>query len=192
MFFHSMVIRLFYPFIQGTANYSHKKLHSFSSDDSSATAIITASLNQLKRLALLFQKRHPSTMWAILVNPPLVQLGDVMLNRRLPHGPDRRLYFLLCLRTWIEMYQSYAVCWDVAKGFLSRAMRDGVMSSVEAKELMTELLRRGVHHKVPEQAMSSIVIDYDLAEGNLEVARVKVLAERFDELALYDEFTTGT
>ena|SRR3569833_205844 len=191
MMFHCIVIQIFHPFLQMSSGVSFHKMRSFSSSDTCPVAAFAASLKQLRRLLYMFQTQCPSSAWSIFINPALIQVGDAMLSLQSRHDPGTRLYFLLCIRAWLNLYTSYPIFWDLVKGFLARAIRDDVMGSVEAKKLMTELLHRGVHHKVPGHAVSSIIMDFDLAVMDPEIARVKAIAERFEELALHDEFTTG-
>ncbi len=157
----------------------------------SPLAAFTASLNQLKRLIYLSQTQHRSTTWSIIFNPALMQVGDAMPSPWSHDEPGGRLYFLLCIRAYLDLYVSYPILWDLMKGFLARAMKHGIMSHGEAKTIMTELERRGTHHKAPEHATSSHIIDYDLAMTDRGAARTRAFAEQFDELALFDEFTTG-
>ncbi|OAQ65032.1 nitrate assimilation regulatory protein nirA [Pochonia chlamydosporia 170] len=192
MIFHSMVIQMFHPFLQASTDLGSHKMRSFSSTDSTPAAVIAASLNQLSRQLFQYQQRtHPAT-FSIFLNIALVQLGDAMLNRRLCKFPNRRLCFLLCMYGWLSLYESYNLFWDVTKGFLARALSERLLSSAEAKAYMKDLLRCGVHHKVPQHTVSSMIIDFNLAEEDPDLARIKVIAEMFDDLALHAEFTTNT
>lgn len=154
-------------------------------------AVFTASLNHLKRLVYLLQTQYKSTTWSIILNPALMQISDATLSPWSHDEASRRSYFLLCIRAYLDLYVSYPIFWDLVKGFLARAMKNGIMSNTAAKRVMTELMCRGTHHKTPDRATSSIIIDYDLAMTDPEAARTKAIAEQFDELALFDELTTG-
>ena len=49
------------------------------------------------------------------------------------------------------------------RGLLSMAMRNGMMSSIEAKQLMQQLLEKGWHHHASEQVSARFMVDLDLA-----------------------------
>ncbi|OAQ87559.1 nitrate assimilation regulatory protein nirA [Purpureocillium lilacinum] len=191
MNFHSVVMQLFHPFVREQSSFSKHRLRSFSSEDSCLANVFNASLNQLGRLMFIYQRSCVSATWSIFVNPPLVQLADAMLAARFSRTTHGRLFFLLCISAWLDLYESYYFFWDIVKGFLARAMRDGTMTSNEAKSLMAELRRRGAHHGTPKLASSSIIIDFDRAAANPDEARTRAIAEQFDELALQEELTTG-
>ncbi|KAG6036053.1 hypothetical protein E4U41_005786 [Claviceps citrina] len=191
-----MVIQIFHPFMSEHAGYARHRLQSFSSKDSCPAAVVAASLNHLRRLVFQFQSGNSPITWSVCINPPLVQLADAMLNPRFRNvtDADRRLCFLLCVRAWIHLYRSYPVFDDVVKGFSARALRERLVSGEEARRLLKAVRRqRGHHHEVPEHVVSSsIIIDFNLAEDDSDMARARAIAGQFEDLALQEEFTTGS
>ncbi|KAG5971062.1 hypothetical protein E4U55_001323 [Claviceps digitariae] len=172
--------------------YAEYKLQSFSSNDGCPAAIIAASLNHMGHLMFQYQQKIVSATWSTYINQPLVQLADAMLNQRFRNAAGRRLFFLLCIRAWICMYKSFAISWDIVKGFAARALKERLVSSDEARRLLKALRRQRKEHRVPEQPISSIIIDFNMAEENPKMATIKVIAEQFEDLALHEEFTTGS
>jgi hypothetical protein len=192
MILHSVILQIFHPFIQSPSNMASHRLASFASEDSTPLTVFCASVSQLKRLIYIFHTKYKAPTWSVYLSPPTVQLCDAVLTLRTRQNPiDRRAYFLLCIRTFVDLHVSFPVFSEMAKGFLARAMRDGMMSSEEAKALRGILERHGAHHLLPEKLVSGIIIDFETAARNPENATARILAERFDELAVHDEFTTG-
>ncbi|KAG6016425.1 hypothetical protein E4U43_003667 [Claviceps pusilla] len=192
LLFHGMVIQLFSPFMSEEIGYAKHKLQSFSSKDGCPAAIIAASLNHMGYLMFQFQQQYASATWSTYINPPLVQLADAMLNQRFRNAAGRRLFFLLCVRGWVHLYRSFRVFWELVKGFAARALKERLISSHEARRLLKAVRRQGYYHEVPERALSNIIIDFNLAEENPKLATIKVIAEQFEDLALHEEFTTGS
>ena len=95
----------------------------------------------------------------------------------------------------MQMYQDLYVCFpvyeNVMQGFLAMAMRSGAISGLEARGLIESLRERGTHHKASEQAVGSFTIDFNLAMTDPDKAKVHILALQFDELAIFDQFTSG-
>jgi hypothetical protein len=57
--------------------------------------------------------------------------------------------------------------------------------------MMEEISAVGKHHVASDEAVISGLLDFDLATENLQEAQIVAFARRFDELILFDEFTTG-
>jgi hypothetical protein len=57
--------------------------------------------------------------------------------------------------------------------------------------MMEEISAVGKHHVASDEAVISGLLDFDLATKNLQEAQIVAFARRFDELILFDEFTTG-
>ncbi|KAJ4263497.1 hypothetical protein NW762_006316 [Fusarium torreyae] len=64
-----------------------------------------------------------------------------------------------------------------------------VMLFQEAKKLMAEVSGQGQHHELSQVGISTtLIVDYDLAMTNRDEAAVKAVAQKFEEVALFDEF----
>jgi hypothetical protein len=68
-----------------------------------------------------------------------------------------------------------------------------LVSAAEAIKLKEELKRHIQHNTAVEKAITSCVLDFDLAMTALKSdAQVDVLPWRLDDLTIFEEFTTGT
>ncbi|KAF5628904.1 conidial development fluffy [Fusarium sp. NRRL 52700] len=184
MWFHCAVLDILRPFAQGHHNYI---LQSFSSPDSTPQTIYSASLNQLKRLALLYRTQQMPNSYMPYINISLVHIASTICKEI--NDPTAKFYFLLCVRYWQHLYVGYPLFGDVAQAFLTMAINNGLITNREAKRLMAELKGQGEHHGLEDAGIStSLIVDFDLALTNKEEANVQAVAQKFEEVALFDEF----
>ena len=118
-----------------------------------------------------------------------MQVGGGTLKFR--RGPEWRFYFLLTLCVCIQMYECYPVFITIMKGFLSIAMRERLITSSESRRLLERTNDKGSHHDKTRQPIAAFLLDHDLAMIEPEAGRGQDLAEMFNELALFNEMTTG-
>jgi len=89
-----------------------------------------------------------------------------------------------------EIFVRYAVIGKVAQAHMALGLAEGVITSAEAHSFLEELQRRGRYHKLADIGASCIV-DFDIAMSSKNDGRAQDLAQKVDELALFDELTTG-
>ncbi|KAF5542980.1 conidial development fluffy [Fusarium mexicanum] len=184
MWFHCAVLDIMRPFAQGHQSYN---LQSFSSPDSTPKTIFSASLNQLKRLALLYRTQQMPNSYMPYINISLVHIASTICKET--NDPTAKFYFLLCVRYWQHLYVGYPLFGDVAQAFLTMAINNGLITNREAKRFMAELKGQGEHHGLADAGIStSLIVDFDLAMTNKEEANVQAVAQKFEEVALFDEF----
>ncbi|KAF9775291.1 hypothetical protein IL306_006615 [Fusarium sp. DS 682] len=110
MWFHCAVLDIFRPFAQGHQSY---KLQSFSSADSTPKTIFAASLNQLKRLALLYRTQQMPNSYMPYINISLIHIANTICKET--NDPTSKFYFLLCIRYWQHLYIGYPVFGEIAQ-----------------------------------------------------------------------------
>ncbi|KAK5994307.1 hypothetical protein PT974_04780 [Cladobotryum mycophilum] len=181
MWFHSAVLDIFRPFLQ-TEKYH--RLISFASKDSSPRAVFSASVNQLKRLAVIYRSKHISTTYMPYVNGSLVHIADTVLKDKT--DPNWKYYFMLCIRCWQQLYIGHPIFGDIARASLSMATKNDRITKDEANILLAELQELGYHHRFAQSVITtSIIVDYDLAMTNRDEARVRTLAISFTDTKLF-------
>ncbi|KAF4965674.1 hypothetical protein FSARC_6569 [Fusarium sarcochroum] len=184
MWIHCAVLDIFRPFAQAEQNY---RLQSFNSPDSTPKTIFAASLNQLKRLALLYRSQQLPTSYMPYINISLLHIANTICKET--KDPTSKFYFMLCIRYWQHLYIGYPIFGDIAQAFLTMAINNGLLSNREAKQLMVEVSGQGRHHELSHLGIStSLIVDYDLAMTNRDEAGVQAVAQKFEEVALFDEF----
>lgn len=90
------------------------------------------------------------------------------------------------------LYPKYAVVGPIFKGLLSMAVYNGIITSQEAYEALGQLLAKKQDRSVTVQPTEScFMVDLDLALTDLTSAHVDSLAQRFDDMVMFDNFTHG-
>lgn len=80
---------------------------------------------------------------------------------------------------------------DVVQGYMAMALKSGALSGSEAAAVVERTKAGGRHHKSTQEAVGSFTIDFGLALTDPDDAKAHSLAVRFDELALFDDITSG-
>ncbi|KAG5745902.1 hypothetical protein H9Q70_011405 [Fusarium xylarioides] len=102
MWFHCAVLDIFRPFAHG--GHKNYTLKSFSSQDSTPKTIFSASLNQLKRLALLYRTQQMPNSYMPYINISLIHIANTICRET--SDPTAKFYFLLCIRYWQHLDQA--------------------------------------------------------------------------------------
>ncbi|KAL7948832.1 hypothetical protein V8C42DRAFT_230442 [Trichoderma barbatum] len=184
IYFHCTVLDIFRPF----QRIDDHRMKSFSSKDSTPQAVFNASVNQLKRLVLVYRSKHMPESYLAYVNASILHLANAVLKDQV--NANSRYYFMLSFRYWQHLYVGYPIFGDIARAFLAMAIQCEMISKAEGKTLMRQLEQHGLHHKVQEMMTSSIIVDYDLALRSRAAAQARSIAQMFDELALASEHGT--
>ncbi|CAK7229477.1 hypothetical protein SEUCBS140593_007259 [Sporothrix eucalyptigena] len=125
---------------------------------------------------------------------------EMELVRRTPQGivDDKkmlRLYFLLCVRAWTDLYMCFPTFSEFTQAFLSMAMEAEILSGSEAQSSLARLRANGRHHNshTPQEVPINVqsLIDFDLSLSQPEEASVNSLAQRFNDLATFSELTNA-
>ena len=192
MFYHQVVISMLRPLIRdegGNAAKDKVKLRSLWSADASPEAISAASIKQLKRLAFHYYFLYPTELHILYVNAGLVQLVNYCLKHQ--SDADARPLFLFCVRYWRDLYICYPMFIEVAKAYLSMAIRDDLLTTKEATQLIDEVGLQGQHHDTTEQPIINFIADTDLVYDDPKEAEASRLARRFAQLGLFQDIIEG-
>ncbi|KAH7157455.1 N-terminal fungal transcription regulatory domain-containing protein [Dactylonectria estremocensis] len=182
---HAAIIDIFRPFLCRPGQAKHK-LRTFSSPICSPDDVCTASLDQLKRLIIVYRLNHESSAFTIVWHTAMLYVANAVLR-----GPDDDhwlFYFLLCIYGYQTLGRRYPVGLAIVRALLSMAMRNGYMSSKSAREIWSEMSGK-CPRRVPQQIHASLMADLDLAMSKPNAATVEKLAEAFEENALVDQYT---
>ncbi|KAI2630840.1 hypothetical protein GGR54DRAFT_584396 [Hypoxylon sp. NC1633] len=193
LYFHCTVMELFWPFLQQSADKVIKVDHFTTT--TTMEHIHAASVNQLKRLALIycinFNRICSATLWHIA----LLYLSNAMLCETMRSGRKRDsecwFYFMLCMTCYQNMYGYFRVVEVTMLGLLSMALRNGFLSTHEANTILKDMRKIGQRYDAPFMVRASFMVDLELAMTNPREAQVQTLADAFHELAIFREFTTG-
>jgi hypothetical protein len=184
--YHCTVLSLFRPFLD-SSNQSY--LRSFSSIDGTPSSIFAASLKQLKRIIYTCYAQSPRPSNNGWFNAAIIQVSyDVIKNK--DHDKHWFFYFRLCFSFWKELYRRYRVFYHIVQATLAFALQSGAITHNLTSKLIKELYTVGKHHEAPEGALTSAVLDFELAVNNLQASKMDSIAQQFDDLLLFDQLTT--
>lgn len=179
------MLSLFRPFRDSPEKL---RLRSFASLDATPSSVYSASLSQLKRLLVAYcmsSRQPPAMAW---FNSVALEVANAMVQNS-GNDPHCRFYLQACFEYWKKAYVRYRTFYPVTQAFLSVAMKSGVIGYDLAASMLRELRMAGLHYDASEAAISSAILDFDLALAGKESARVEALATQFDELVSLHEFT---
>src|SRR4051812_22413124 len=154
----------------------------------SAEGIFGASLRQLKHMTVVFRATYPCKRYTIFWHIALLQVANAVLHDT--EDPEWRTYLELCLDGYADLYYSFRVAGAIPRALLSIGLSQGVVSAVEAKALLNAVLLRATHRI--ENVSATFIVDLDLAVAHRSAAQLETLTKNFDELTLFEEFTTIT
>ncbi|KAH8747471.1 hypothetical protein F5883DRAFT_474402 [Diaporthe sp. PMI_573] len=185
IYFHTAVLDLFRPF-------PHQQLQTpfsldrFTADNPTPEGVCNASVNQLKHLILIFRSRYSCATSTMLWQNALLYVANACLP--LQRGPLPNLdgaWFTACTDALRALAPQFGIVTGIVQGILSMAILKGSIPAVEGRAIMDQLKADA------ERGGNSFVIDLNEASVNPSAASLDVLARAFDELAMFDEFTTG-
>ncbi|KAH8671613.1 hypothetical protein BX600DRAFT_434712 [Xylariales sp. PMI_506] len=184
-YFHIIVLDIFRPFLRADEN---ARLRSFSSLDSTPQMIFNASLRQLQRLLVLYCTSFDSRLYNFLLGGAVLHIMHVVL--RDTSSAEGQFFIKQCMGWMIETFARYPAIGKAAQAHMTIGITEGTVTSAEAHAFIEELQRRGWHHNLANIA-ASYVVDFDKAMLSRSDGRVQNLAERFEELMLFEKLTTG-
>ncbi|QKD59106.2 uncharacterized protein FOBCDRAFT_144586 [Fusarium oxysporum Fo47] len=139
---------------------------------------------RLKDLVFSYRANYPEASFTSYFNPGLFTLSLALLEDL--QDPLWRYYFYICVRCWQDLYFCYPVFRDVAKAFLSMAMQKDAIAARETQELLQEIEQSAQHHAAANEAFTSFI--FDPVFSITSEAQVHAMADRFEEMVLFNEF----
>lgn len=186
IWFHAAILDIFRPFLR---SQRHERLHlkTFAAHPSSPDAAFNASVRQLKQLVIRYRCEYESSAYTLLWQSALIYVANAVLHDT--QNPEWRFYFLACIYGYEGLRRSYRIAEVISRGLLAMTLRDGDISGTEARVLLKHIREaEKIHAK--ENVRATFMVDLDLAMTDPEAARVENLAGRFEDIALFRDFTT--
>lgn len=135
--------------------------------------------------------------------------GGGSSSSKLVEDPHRRAWFLACIDGYRALAPQFGIVNSIVQGLLGMAVQGGLLSIAEGRALMTRVKRdarrssqlghqqagdRSRYADLPDPAglvdTRSFVVDLNTAAVDPNAASIQVLTRTFDEMAMFDEFTT--
>ncbi|KAL3300258.1 nitrate assimilation regulatory protein nirA [Colletotrichum asianum] len=198
IYFHAIVTDLFRPFL--TPPGCNSRLNLFSSQHATPRAVYAASVNQLKRLCLLFRLHYKKARFSGLWQTAVIYVANAMMQEaaqsNIQHGrPGRewRFYLDLCLAGLTDLCVSFSTSGAISRAVVGMALQNGGLKAAEANRVLVELKRLEMAHeearlRLNGNAEATWVIDLDLALTDIEAARGQSLVQQFENMMLGGDF----
>uniref|UniRef100_L2FVL0 C6 transcription factor n=1 Tax=Colletotrichum fructicola (strain Nara gc5) TaxID=1213859 RepID=L2FVL0_COLFN len=193
VYFHTFVQDLFRPLIRH-GDAMRVKLESFTSQQASPEAICAASATQLRRIAATYLQTCASGSYSFSWNTALLYVANAASRepKQGIDGSERRSDVRTCIVGYQKLQKCFRLPQAIIRGILSMVLREGLITSAEARAIIKDSEEKGKHHPTSDPILAPFVIDLDLCLVDREAALADRLAAEFDEIAILNEFTMVT
>ncbi|KAF4841450.1 Nitrogen assimilation transcription factor nit-4 [Colletotrichum siamense] len=193
VYFHTFVQDLFRPLIRH-GDAMRVKFESFTSQQASPEAICAASATQLRRIAATYLQTCASASYSFSWNTALLYVANAASRepKQGIDGSERRSDVRTCIVGYQKLQKCFRLPQAIIRGLLSMVLREGLITSAEARAIIKDSEEKGKHHPTSDPILAPFVIDLDLCLVDREAALADRLAAEFDEIAILNEFTMVT
>ncbi|TIC89563.1 Nitrogen assimilation transcription factor nit-4 [Colletotrichum higginsianum] len=186
IWFHAAILDIFRPFIR-ISRHERLRLKTFNARYASPDAAFNASVGQLKQLIVRYRCSYASSAYTLLWQSALIYVANAVLHDT--QNPEWRFYFLACIYGYESLRKPYRIAEVITRGLLTMTLRDGDITGTEARHLLKHIREAETNHE-EDDVRATFMVDLDLAMTDPDAARVENLAKRFEDIALFREFTT--
>lgn len=186
--FHASIISLLRPLVLENNSDS---LGLEARSDKPAEAVSNASVKQMRRLITIYQSQFHDKIPTVFWHTGCLFLANYAV-RSTASFERRVLDFHLAVSGYESLYPRYPVVIAIVKGMLAMAVTAELIGTQDAYKIIRRLRDEETGPRpVEEPTQVCFMVDLDLAVTDQEGAHVDSLAQRFDDLILFDEFTQG-
>ncbi|KAF5638665.1 nitrogen assimilation transcription factor nit-4 [Fusarium sp. NRRL 52700] len=155
---------------------------------SSPDAAYKASVNQLKRLVVVYREKYACLSYTMLWHTALIHIANAILGDT--KDPAWRFYLLFCVESYGELRRAFRFAETIGRSILSMALQQGDLSTDEARRLMVQFEENRLASP-SEDMRATFMADLNLAMTDPKEASVESLSDRFEDIALFREFTNA-
>ena len=145
-------------------------------------------MNQLKRLVVVYRENYSCSSYTMLWHTALIHVANAILGDT--RDPAWRFYLFFCVQTYGELRRSFRFAETSGRSILSMTLQQGDISAEEARKLMEQFEENRLS-KPSDDIRATFMADLNLAMTDPEGASVESLSDKFEEIALFQEFTNG-
>ncbi|KAG5768988.1 hypothetical protein H9Q73_013688 [Fusarium xylarioides] len=155
---------------------------------SSPDAAYKSSVNQLKRLVVVYRETYACSSYTMLWHTALIHIANAILGDT--KDPAWRFYLFFCVESYGELRRAFRFAETIGRSILSMALQQGDLSTDEARRLMVQFEENRLTSP-SEDIRVTFMADLNLAMTDPEEASVESLSDRFEDIALFREFTNA-
>ncbi|KAH7185701.1 uncharacterized protein B0J16DRAFT_355954 [Fusarium flagelliforme] len=164
------------------------RLRTFPCRRSSPDAAYKASVNQLKRLVVVYRENYSCASYTMLWHTALIHVANAILGDT--RDPAWRFYLFFCVQTYGDLRRSFRFAETIGRSILSMTLQQGDISADEARKLMEQFEENRLSNPT-DDIRATFMADLNLAMTDPEGATVESLSDKFEDIALFQEFTNG-
>ncbi|PNP60769.1 hypothetical protein FNYG_14529 [Fusarium nygamai] len=124
----------------------------------------------------------------MLWHTALIHIANAILGDT--KDPAWRFYLFFCVESYGELRRAFRFAETIGRSILSMALQQGDLSADEARRLMVQFEENRLTSP-SEDIRATFMADLDLAMTDPEEASVESLSDRFEDIALFREFTNA-
>ncbi|KAG9500093.1 hypothetical protein J7337_008559 [Fusarium musae] len=124
----------------------------------------------------------------MLWHTALIHIANAILGDT--KDPAWRFYLFFCVESYGELRGAFRFAETIGRSILSMALQQGDLSADEARRLMVQFEENRLTSP-SEDIRATFMADLNLAMTDPEEASVESLSDRFEDIALFREFTNA-
>jgi hypothetical protein len=159
----------------------------FSCKNSSPDAAYKASVNQIKRLVIMYRKNSAVPGYTMLWHTALIRIANAILNDT--EDPEWYFYLSFCIQCYGSLRRSYRFAEAIGRSLLSMTLQRRDLPVGEARHMMQQFEEHRLNSS-SEDIRATFMADLNLSMIDPVEASVESLASKFEDLALFREFTS--
>ncbi|KEY69914.1 hypothetical protein S7711_09014 [Stachybotrys chartarum IBT 7711] len=188
IYFHAAVLFILRPLIILRKGENSLALPAVST--CAAPLVAKASVNQLKRLTIIYQSHFQEKAPTVLWHTACLYVANAAC-RDSADDPTRWHFFDIAIQGYTLLAPRFPIVIAIIKALMMIALSTDLITNQEAFRLVDLLQGKDRMHfrYIAEPTKTCVLVDLDMAISDANAAQVDKLAQRFDELALLDELT---
>ncbi|KAL2684515.1 hypothetical protein Neosp_005593 [[Neocosmospora] mangrovei] len=187
LWFHAAILDVLRPFTTQARSASKPlRLKTFPNNNSSPDVLYKASVNQLKRLVVVYRNNYATSNHTMLWHTALIHVANAILDDT--KDTAWRFYLPFCIQYYKSLRQSYRFAEAIGRSLLSMTLQKGDLSATAARKMMQQFEENSLSQP-SEDIRATFMADLNLAMTDPEEASVESLAYKFEDIALFREFT---
>ncbi|RKK65578.1 hypothetical protein BFJ69_g16156 [Fusarium oxysporum] len=188
IWFHCAILDILRPFT-ATARSASTSLpfKTFSCKNSSPDTAYKASVNQLKRLIIVYRKNYTAPSYTMLWHTALIRVANAILTDA--KDPEWHFYLSFWIQCYENLRRSYHFAEAIGRSLLSMTLQRRDLSVDEARHMMQQFEENRLNSS-SEDIRATFMAELNLSMMDPEEATVESLANKFEDIALFREFTS--
>ncbi|KLO84881.1 Uncharacterized protein LW93_7132 [Fusarium fujikuroi] len=173
IWFHTAIIDLFRPFEH---EFPQPKLPAFAGVNATPKAVISASIEQLKRLIYQYRANCESSKYSIIWQSGMLYLVNHILRDL--SSNESQFYFLLCMRGYQYLARYMPFVSGIVQSLIVMTNRQGVSLTANTQRLLEEVRDESRRSR---EFFSAYPVDLEMVAKDPSSASLEKLTSRFQE-----------